>query len=169
MEQLELDPVPYGFCHCGCGEKTTVYYGTPRRYISGHNRAKAPVEYVEEDRGYKTPCWVWQRSLSPKGYGTCWHGSAHRYYYQQAKGPIPDGLQLDHLCRVRACVNPDHLEPVTNVENVRRSPATKLTADDVRAIRATTGITQAELGARYGIKQVTVSAIKHRRIWADVA
>ena len=45
---------------------------------------------------------------------------AHRLYYELEKGPIPKGLTLDHLCRVRCCVNPDHLEPVTLVENVMR-------------------------------------------------
>lgn len=46
---------------------------------------------------------------------------AHRFSYERAVGPIPAGLQIDHLCRVRACVNPAHLEPVTCGENVRRS------------------------------------------------
>lgn len=48
---------------------------------------------------------------------------AHRWLYEQWVGPIPDGLQLDHLCRVRNCVNPLHLEPVTTEENVRRERA----------------------------------------------
>ena len=45
---------------------------------------------------------------------------AHRWSYEHFVGPIPDGLVIDHLCRVRHCVNPDHLEPVTNEENLRR-------------------------------------------------
>ena len=45
---------------------------------------------------------------------------AHRYAYEELVGPIPEGLQLDHLCRNRSCVNPDHLEPVTCRENLRR-------------------------------------------------
>jgi hypothetical protein len=45
---------------------------------------------------------------------------AHRFAYLEFVGPIPDGLVLDHLCRNKKCVNPDHLEPVTNAENLRR-------------------------------------------------
>ena len=70
-------------------------------------------------------CWIWTASTATNGYGCFWDGvklvRAHRWSYENSVGPIPAELQLDHLCRVRACVNPDHLEPVTNGENqVRR-------------------------------------------------
>ena len=69
-------------------------------------------------------CWFWMGYKSTRGYGRFWDGGrtvqAHRFAYETRVGPIPEGLQLDHLCRVRACVNPDHLEPVTNRENILR-------------------------------------------------
>lgn len=74
-------------------------------------------------------CWLWKASVSVWGYGQCsFDGKtkrAHRVSYELAKGPIPKGLQIDHTCRVRNCVNPDHLEAVTARENVLRgiSPA----------------------------------------------
>lgn len=71
-----------------------------------------------------TGCWLWFAYRDRKGYGTVGVGTAvkyaHRVVYETLRGPIPEGLQLDHLCRVRCCVNPDHLEPVTNQENARR-------------------------------------------------
>ncbi len=68
-------------------------------------------------------CWIWNRSLVTNGYAAFWDGgivTGHRWSYENFIGPIPAGLQLDHLCRVRSCVNPDHLEPVTLAENVLR-------------------------------------------------
>lgn len=69
-------------------------------------------------------CWPWRASLSTSGYGLFrYEGrqqSAHRVAYRLFTGPIPDGLQLDHLCRNRTCCNPAHLEPVTQQENMRR-------------------------------------------------
>jgi hypothetical protein len=64
-------------------------------------------------------CWVWM-GYTENGYARSTNGFVHREVYSLLVGPIPDGLVLDHLCRVRCCLNPDHLEPVTFLENVRR-------------------------------------------------
>ncbi len=70
-------------------------------------------------------CWLWTASLDAKGYG--WFmvdqtmRRAHGVAYRLVIGPVPDGSELDHLCRVRRCVNPVHLEPVRHAENNRRA------------------------------------------------
>lgn len=70
-------------------------------------------------------CWIWTGTVKKDGYGffTMYdhpYDNAHRISYKLFKGNIPKGLQIDHLCRFRACVNPDHLEAVTQKENIRR-------------------------------------------------
>lgn len=71
------------------------------------------------------PCWLWLSAPRGIGYGGFYVGNgktalAHRVSYELAKGPIPGGLDLDHLCRIRLCVRPEHLEPVTaQVNNLR--------------------------------------------------
>jgi len=83
---------------------------------------------------YRTPeCWIW---TGPSRGGSRKRGLyggftvdgamvyAHRYAYERWKGPIPEGMELDHLCGVPKCVNPDHLEAVTHQENLRRWRAT---------------------------------------------
>lgn len=67
-------------------------------------------------------CWAWTANRTGNGYGMYRQRMAHRVAYEALVERIPTGLELDHLCRNRSCVNPAHLEPVTHQENMRRSP-----------------------------------------------
>lgn len=68
-------------------------------------------------------CWIWNGYVEANGYGRFGSSWAHRRAYQMEVGAIPDGHQIDHLCRNRRCVRPDHLESVSHQENLRRAKA----------------------------------------------
>jgi hypothetical protein len=85
-------------------------------------------------------CWIWTGPLGRGGYGRAKFDGvtmyAHRFAYELLVGPIPEGLSLDHLCRARDCVNPEHLEPVTHRENCLRSAGpTAINAAKTHCIR----------------------------------
>ena len=118
------------FCSIRCANRR----GTPeeRSARARHKVKRAyPWRWSIPEQWYipepNTGCWLWLGGLNQKGYPQFKHQQrtwrAHRFMYERAKGPLPEGLTLDHLCRVRSCVNPDHLEPVTHAENCRRRPS----------------------------------------------
>lgn len=127
--------------------------------------------YIVEDRGYRTPCWIWTRAKNKGGYGQIWvkHPrprlrSTHIVFYERKYGPVPEGMELDHLCEVKSCCNPDHVEPVTHAENVRRGRNTRLTVEQVQQIRESSG-TQREIAKVFGVNQSLVSLIKSGKRW----
>lgn len=124
--------------------------------------------YLAEDRGYESPCWIWQRGKTGKGYGAHSEAgrvhSAHRWVYERLPAEIPPGYDLDHLCRVRDCVNPAHLEPVLNAENIRRGRLARLTWDDVEAIRASSA-SIASLADAYRVSQSHIEYIRAGKRW----
>lgn len=112
----------------------------PKQRFCSRKCMKRPELYMPllerlENATTKTPgsgpwmnCWLFTGQLNKDGYGKLrlpyskrLYRFAHRIAYESVKGPIPDDLEIDHLCRVRNCVNPDHLEPVTHLENMRRA------------------------------------------------
>lgn len=76
------------------------------------------TRYIENQAG----CWIWQGATNKAtGYGTLSNDYAHRLFFEATKGEIPAGMTIDHLCKVRNCVNPDHLEAVSQRVNNCRS------------------------------------------------
>lgn len=123
----------------------------------------------------ETGCWEWAGELSSNGYGRVWRDgeriAAHRAYYEQEVGPIPDGHLLDHTCRVRCCVNPAHLEPVIPAENIRRAVPHKriggcLSHQAVKVIRASKK-TNAALAQQFGVAASTISEARRGITWND--
>lgn len=158
VEPVERRDDGSGLCMCGCGQRTLIAVKTSRRngwvkgqpqpYLLGHTSWKnhgprwieGPVPKERPDLG---PCWVWQRSFNNQGYavGTFTKYGFHegsvlagRALYKINVGPIPDGMELDHLCFNPKCVRWEaapgapsgHLEPVTPIENILRARSTKL-------------------------------------------
>lgn len=152
--------------------------------------ARLPEKVRSRIKVIETGCWIWQGSRTTAGYGNCYlrqipfrraiQHYVHRFVFEALRGPIPEGLQIDHLCRVRACCNPNHLEPVTHAENGRRGLATgntwargercgtsKLTEAQVREIRGlwAAGVKQTEIARRFGLTSGWVSRIVNRKWW----
>ena len=136
---VELAPRPVVACSAdGCGKRRyskglcQVHYQRARRggglelnQVSLAERITSRIETVGD-------CWVWQGAPGRNGYGRISVRNrleyVHRVAYEQFIGPIPAGLTIDHLCMVRLCVNPDHLEPVSRAENTRREMAKRSAA-----------------------------------------
>jgi predicted DNA-binding protein (UPF0251 family) len=114
-----------------------------------------------------TGCWVWLLSVNNRGYGRLRvknvEHKAHRYYYEQIRGKVPEGFEPDHECKKRRCVNPFHMEIVTHAVNTRRSSHVILTEEKVLEMRELhrQGLGYRKLAARFGVHRSTVrSAIK---------
>ncbi len=192
---MRPDPteIPYGYCHCGCGElapiaKTTHFprgyvKGQPVRFRTGHHARRDPG-WIAEDRGYSTPCHIWQGALDGWGYGCgpmrdgvrC---RAHRLAWSTAYGPITAGIHVLHHCDQPACVNVEHLFLGTDADNSddkvakgrqakrARNGKAKLTESDVASIRAATGVGYADLAARFGVSRGHISKLRRGRAWAE--
>lgn len=157
-------------CVCGCLQPLGDYL----ERIHGHWPAlESGPHYDIEDRGYKTPCWVWNRATNVWGYSKIKRysktGAAHRLFYESYIGAIPLGLDIDHLCRVRLCVNPDHLEAVTCAENIRRGSVAKILPWRIQEIkdRYQAGESQYKIAASFGVRQPAISRIISGERWRE--
>lgn len=177
-------------CECGCGEPTKIAQrtdpvkgwvkGQPLRFAGrGHNatvtnhphRVVTEDDWIEEQRGFDTPCWIWQDRRE------AWDGhrlvmlnkkrvSVHRAVYELLVGPIPAGHHLHHRCEQPACVNPEHLEVVTPSAHVFLHR--KLTSDDVLRIRASASEDDARLADELGITLKYLRRVRRGFHWSHL-
>jgi len=138
---------------------------------------------AEKVRICDSGCHEWTGRLQPNGYGQVHRGGktvyAHRAAWEVANGQLPEGAFVMHTCDNRRCVNPDHLRIGTFQDNMddmtaklrqahgARNGHAKMSAEDVRAIRAADG-SHTEIAKRFGVSQPLVSMIRARRIWKHV-
>jgi len=120
-------------------------------------------------------CWNWLGSLNKNtGYGKKqWFGEtwlAHRWVWTMLFGSIPGNMTINHKCSNRACVNPHHLEIISQTENCRHGAGTTLTRYQVAEIKALPVIRgdRVEIATKYGVSPMTISDIRGGRSWRDV-
>jgi len=179
-------PNPSGLCMCGCGEHTPIanrsracrgdVAGRPVRYISGHycNTLRRPPHAIilTVDIDASTGCWIWTGRINEGGYGAVSVGKsgkkAHRVSYERAKGPIPEGMHIHHLCHNKACINPDHLEAVSPRDHLAADGKLVLSlekAADIRTRFSAGGISKHALAAEFGTDRKTIRQILRNTTW----
>jgi len=160
-----------------------------KHFTEDQIKARFGVYYAIQDRGYKTPCWIWNNDAG-RDYGRIVFAGkrqlAHRVSFQLFKGPIAEGKQVCHHCDVTKCVNPDHLFEGTQVDNMtdmkikgRRKNkcfgtnqlASKLTDAAVLEMRRLreSGLIYREIAKLFRVKRPTAYSAIVGRTWAHVA
>ncbi len=129
-----------------------------------HRVPSVAMKIVADDRGHRTPCWIWHGAKQPNGYGVVNREGrthrAHRWIYERFRQPVPSGMDLDHLCRQRDCVNPLHLEPVSRGVNLRRGDRGKTAPHTLFLLHlmdGSTTLTRVELAELLGISGRSVT------------
>lgn len=130
---------PSSPCQCGCGQPTTLRKGRRNRFVHGHAVRVIPTwrltDHISDTKRFwlhvwpRGDCWEYRGVRNSNGYPYFRIGReqirAHRYAYVEAKGIIPIGLTIDHLCWHKWCVKPSHLEAVTSAVNSIRGDGAK--------------------------------------------
>lgn len=133
-------------------------------------------DFLVKDMGYETPCHIWQGYTNKEGYGWSYLPIAgktvkvHKWLYEKSKGKVPAGLHLDHLCRIRCCINSDHLEPVTPKENVLRGSIPKLSPAQILEIRRRSAMGESirKLAPVFGVGKSEIQRIAAGERWAHI-
>jgi len=190
--------IPYGYCHCGCGQKTPLakrtdpkknwVKGEPLKFLHYH-RLKRPISELFWEHVKKLgpdDCWEWQGGERGPGYGQFsinrYPQLAHRVSYELAYGPIPDGLMVCHKCDNRKCVNPNHLFLGTGQDNSadmiakqrqcsgEKNGIAKLTNDDIVRIRVlhASGRSCRSIAPEFGVSNVLINRIVKRLAWKHI-
>jgi len=169
-----------GYCACGCGQKTKLApydhkahnrrKGEPYEFVFQHHNNGRRSNYVVDERG----CHVWQgqpsqRYPSLKIKGRPKH--VHVWAWEQAKGAIPQGMVVHHVCGNTRCCNVEHLEIVTAAENAQHASHTRLTMAKAERIRrlAQAGHTYRELAEEYGVSKRSIEAVVYGHTWRPAA
>ena len=173
MLQVQRPKIEYGYCYCGCGQKTSIakktrtqrniIKGRPNFYLPGHDTRKRPPIWEAQDRGYATECRVWLGTMIRGGYGWFNNKRAHVLFWEIDNGPVPNGYELHHKCNVKLCVNPDHLAPLTKGEynTIHRA---KVTPEMAQLILASP-LSQRTLAAQLGLGKTTVARVRQGKSW----
>lgn len=173
------------YCACGCGQITNYQRRTPSRFIEGHNRRRPDADKFWEKVAVGAPdeCWEWKAGKDVSGYGTFSINGRTQHASRAAwiitHGSIPEGLHILHSCNNPGCVNPAHLRPGTDKENVddciragrkvdppvyygKQNNRSKITDEQVQQIRslfAQGNITRKQLAEQFGVSRATIERI----------
>lgn len=190
-----LDGIPQKPCVI-CGVTMTKKRARTRagwdkqKFCSASCRARTLTKSLEEISASRvkvnnvTQCWEWTGAINNNGYGQLTrngkHVLAHRFFYEQLIGPLPEGMLACHRCDNRSCVNPRHLFAGTQADNLAdavqkrrhrygaQSASAKLTDESIRAIRAVTGQSQNQIASMFGVSRSTIADIQCGRTWKHV-
>jgi hypothetical protein len=188
MDERISNPTVGGSSPPGCVTKQGVLRGVTSDNDTSQNTEPRPNVSVEQSvevapkAGFgplyhedANGCWNWARCVNSHGYGYFRHNRRHVkafvWSWERANGPVPHGLELDHTCRNRQCINPAHLEPITHRENCRRGGLVKsgMTIEKAREARAmhANRATHRQIAERLGIGKSLVAQIVTNRCWKE--